>query len=146
MNMELRKFENGIEQHNKKIEMSVRQHGLYVIQEETAEVDYFYTVGMEDIDLPELIIHGGNKAMAGQVFGAIYQAKQIGLLDEVSPDTTISGIFTDDIQLLQCDEKKRYFYACRTYYDSWNFDALTVVINQANQETFKGNEDVFKSH
>ena len=68
--MELSKFENGIVMHNKMIKHAIELDDLYV----THEDGYSYTVGMQEIGAPELVLYGHRKAVAEEMFKIIYSA------------------------------------------------------------------------
>lgn len=121
--MELKIFENGVQSHNQVIHRALLKNGLYVMHEK----GYSYTVGMKNIGSPDLILFGQSSEIADEMFQVIFQAVQMGLLvlDQVK---SIDHIFEPQPQLKHFSdmEKRRHFFAARTYYGSWDFNVLNV--------------------
>ena len=48
------------------------------------------------------------------------------------PNTTLSDIFDSPVVIIQCleIEKRRHFYAARTYYGNWAFEAVQLAIGE----------------
>ncbi len=124
--MELSKFENGIVMHNKMIKHAIELDDLYV----THEDGYSYTVGMQEIGAPELVLYGHRKAVAEEIFKIIYSAAAHEFCE---PDvgTIVNNVFdpAPGLEELSKSEKMALFYAARTFYESWSFDAYKIIIN-----------------
>ena len=124
--MELSKFENGIVIHNKIIKHAIELDDLYVMHED----GYSYTVGMQEICVPELVLYGHRKSVAEEMFKIIYSAasREFG---EPDVDAIVKKVFDpapEVVELSKC-EKMALFYAARTFYESWSFDAYKIIIN-----------------
>lgn len=121
--MELNIFDNGIQQHLNVIQNAVRRSGLYVMHENS----YSYTVGMKSMGAPDLILFGQSPEVAEEMFEVIFQAVQLGLL-VLNQAKNIEHIFEPQprLEVFSDMEKRRHFFAARTYYGSWDFNALKV--------------------
>lgn len=124
--MELSVFENGIQSHNDKIHQALQKEGLYVMHEK----GYSYTVGMQNIGFPDLILYGQSQDVTEEMFQVLFQAVQLGLVDLEQP-SLIDNMFEPKPKLSAVDdiEKRQHFYAARTYYGNWEFAALKITMD-----------------
>ena len=112
--------------HNNVIKKTIDDDGLYVMHED----DYSYTVGMCEIGVPELVLYGHRKAVAEEMFKILYSAaaQECG---EPDIDPIINKVFEPalDLVALSKSEKMALFFAARTFYDGWTFNAYKITIN-----------------
>jgi hypothetical protein len=94
------------------------------------EDGYSYTVGMREIGTPELVLYGQHKKIAEEIFKIIYSA---AAHEFCKPDvgTIVNNVFDPAPGLVELSksEKMALFYAARTFYESWSFDAYKIIIN-----------------
>ena len=123
--MELSNFENGILMHNNVMKSTIESDDLYVMHEDV----YSYTVGMREIGAPELVLYGQRKTIAEEMFKIIYSAaaREYGKQDV---GAIVKKVFdpAPGVVELSKSEKMALFYAARTFYESWSFDAYKIII------------------
>ena len=123
--MELSTFINGIQGHNQVIHHALLSSGLYVMHEK----DYSYTVGMKNIGVPDLIMFGQEPEVSEEIFQVLFQAVKLGL-SSLSQSSDIGQILDPQprLEVFSRMDKRRYFFAARTYYGSWDFEAIKVAM------------------
>lgn len=123
--MELSTFINGIHSHNQVIHHALLTGGLYVMHEKK----YSYTVGMKNIGAPDLIMFGQASDVSEEIFLVLFQAAKLGLVC-LEQSNDISQILDPQprLEVFSQMEKRRHLFAARTYYGSWDFEAIKVAM------------------
>lgn len=124
--MQLNQFQNGIECHVNKVQNNIRQRGLHVQHEGS----YSYTVGMNDSELPDIIVHKGHGLSDGLIENIF-----LSILDSCTKETFVEKLSEMNVVFNNLDEleKRRSFYAARLYYGHWNFDAISLEVRKSEQ-------------
>ena len=121
--MELSNFDNGILNHKNNIQMSIVDKGYFVMHEK----GYSYTIGFNNIDIPELIMFDDNQKVLTEIFQVIYGATKRDLL-KINSFLELEQYFEPKINLknISESEKKQYFYSARIFYGHWNFNSAQI--------------------
>lgn len=130
--MELYEFNNGIEEHNRLIEATINEYGIYVMHEEGREGAYSYTVGLKKLNTSELIVFDVNPKTARDSFLMIFQSLQHGFDFVTSCRNTNEPLgVSAKVDVYPEIEKKQRFYAARTFYGDWRFDTMVLTLGAA---------------
>lgn len=122
--MELSTFYSGIEKHNAKIKETIKSAGIYVMHEHS----YSYTVGLNQLDAPELIMFDQEKEIADEIFNLVFQGVKRGMLNPIDLEG-LRAMINPPPTIMACSEheKRSYFFAGRTFYGNWGFKCLKLV-------------------
>lgn len=112
--MQLAKFENGIENHGAKISQSIYEAGLFV-QHEGA---YSYTVGMNEHNLPEMVIKNDQGLKQSEIYEIFQALRRCSKRTELKKELISLGLKCTALSEL---DKRRCFYSARIHYGNWDF-------------------------
>lgn len=125
--MEIKQFTSGIETLKQRVASTLAMEEYYQVD----EPGYSYTVGMDKVGLPELVIEGRSAEEANELFGLIFKTAQNKIIGNGrkcrSVPVAARALFVDQMNELA---KRKIFFAKRIYHGSWDFAAAKLRVKE----------------
>ena len=125
--MHLDKFDNGIERQVSRVKANIDVQGIHIQH----EGEYSYSVGMNEVSLPEVIVYKGNVVSdkeVEQIFLSVHQSVSIKTMSGKLNNLTI------ECKMLNEMDKRHRFYSARLYYGHWDFSAMLLEVRSGQRK------------
>lgn len=117
--MQLAQFENGIEKHTQNIADMISENQFYI----QSEGGYHYTVGLNKLSLPEIIMKRNQGLSHSGFEELIFVLRECRSMREFLKALKAFDLNSYPLQEL---EKRRLFYSARLFYGDWDFHAVCL--------------------